>query len=281
MKYSLHCYVLFICATLLMHGAEGLQKDGSKKVSKEKLNKGKSSKSENHQKIFMATIPKSGTHLISKLMKGLTKRSVVRILKPDPQKIAGGWFPDTPKNEIIRSHLGYDAGVASRLKRDKFRCLFMVRDPRDQVVSMAYWIVTRANAHPEEAAAYKEDHAYFDKVLLRRILGIKKCYDRFMPWMDNPLFYTVRFENLVGSEGGGSDAAQLDEIKEIVKHLNVPISNQEIKKCAKNLFGGTSTFRKGQIGGWKKHFKKEHIKVFKEVAGQLLIDLGYENDLNW
>lgn len=41
------------------------------------------------------------------------------------------------------------------------------------------------------------------------------------------------------------------------------------------------TFRKGQTGGWKKHFTSDQKKLFKKVAGQLLIDLGYEKDFNW
>jgi sulfotransferase 6B1 len=39
------------------------------------------------------------------------------------------------------------------------------------------------------------------------------------------------------------------------------------------------TFRSGKTGEWKKHFTDEHKKIFKEVAGDLLL-LGYEKD-NW
>jgi hypothetical protein len=41
------------------------------------------------------------------------------------------------------------------------------------------------------------------------------------------------------------------------------------------------TFRSGKIGDWRSHFSAEHIRLFKEVAGDLLIRLGYERDLNW
>ena len=30
-----------------------------------------------------------------------------------------------------------------------------------------------------------------------------------------------------------------------------------------------------------KRFKEEHKKVFKDVAGDLLVRLGYEKDKNW
>ena len=41
------------------------------------------------------------------------------------------------------------------------------------------------------------------------------------------------------------------------------------------------TFRSGKTGGWKQHFTDEHKKLFKEVAGDLLVKLGYEQDNSW
>ena len=34
-------------------------------------------------------------------------------------------------------------------------------------------------------------------------------------------------------------------------------------------------------GDWKNHFTEEDRRVFKEEAGELLIRLGYEEDLDW
>ena len=41
------------------------------------------------------------------------------------------------------------------------------------------------------------------------------------------------------------------------------------------------TFRSGKTGEWKKHFTEEHKKLFKEVAGDLLVRLGYEENNGW
>ena len=38
---------------------------------------------------------------------------------------------------------------------------------------------------------------------------------------------------------------------------------------------------KGKKGGWKNFFQEEHKQAFKKIAGDLLIELGYETDLNW
>jgi hypothetical protein len=41
------------------------------------------------------------------------------------------------------------------------------------------------------------------------------------------------------------------------------------------------TFRSGKAGGWRKQFSPENKQLFKEVAGDLLIQLGYERDHGW
>ncbi len=43
----------------------------------------------------------------------------------------------------------------------------------------------------------------------------------------------------------------------------------------------TSDNRKGVVGDWKNYFDDRITRIFKEEAGQALIDVGYEKDLNW
>lgn len=40
-------------------------------------------------------------------------------------------------------------------------------------------------------------------------------------------------------------------------------------------------YRKGVAGDWKNHFSDEDKQVFKDIAGDMLIRLGYEKDLAW
>ena len=42
-----------------------------------------------------------------------------------------------------------------------------------------------------------------------------------------------------------------------------------------------SHFRKGKAGDWANHFTEDHKAYFKDKFGDLLIQLGYEKDLNW
>jgi len=41
------------------------------------------------------------------------------------------------------------------------------------------------------------------------------------------------------------------------------------------------TFRGGRVGDWRNHFTDEHKTLFKSLAGDTLIRLGYETSHNW
>ena len=43
----------------------------------------------------------------------------------------------------------------------------------------------------------------------------------------------------------------------------------------------SKTFRTGKTGEWKKYYKDQHKTLFKEVAGDVLVRLGYEKNNDW
>jgi len=265
-------------------------------------------------KYFSITIPKSGTHLLSKcinLLKNKTVTDHVNPKKPSKSKkcinITQKIFIDSQDDRILdriieKSHKGQSFAsyhlVHSTIHEELLLKtaqvgLLLIRDPRDQLLSFINWVCEHSI----------RDTKTFNKTLLDFIdgkkrsdvhvvrmhslsnfiwsFGIAEYYKLFLPWMSLKEFYTVRFENLVGSKGGGSDELQEQELSNIARHLNIPLSKERLEHTKANLFGGTNTFKKGQIGSWKEHFTPQHKAAFKRVAGQLLIDLGYEKDLNW
>jgi len=86
----------------------------------------------------------------------------------------------------------------------------------------------------------------------------------------------------------------LEETRRVLEFLSVDSSEETIWKCVdatsfERMSGGRSTgdedstsfYRKGVSGDWKGIFTKEDREVFKEEAGDLLIQLGYEKDNDW
>jgi hypothetical protein len=87
----------------------------------------------------------------------------------------------------------------------------------------------------------------------------------------------VKFEDLVGVEGGGSAEAQRLAVGRVATHLGIPVDERKIGLVGESLFGVGRTFRRGQIGGWREEFTAEHERALAEGAlGPLLAELGYD-----
>ena len=206
--------------------------------------------------------------------------------------------------EYIIAHLVYKKEYEEILSTKSFKVVFIIRDPRDQLISRIEYIykyplaypglqslsfddlllgLIGANALPEQTFndLFTSHISYPHKPEHKAISNIFYFYSAFLPWSKSPICYTTSFEKLVGVHGGGDKAIQINELKRIAQHLGENVSQEHIEFVANNLFGGSSTFREGKIGAWKSRFTDEHKKAFKEIAGQLLIDLGYEKDFNW
>ncbi len=107
-------------------------------------------------------------------------------------------------------------------------------------------------------------------------------YDVLLGWKDYPPFLTIRFEDLVGSKGGGNHENQITAIQRIAQHLDIKLTDNLKQQCITGAFGNTATFREGKIGNWKKYFKQKDKEVMKASRlGKLLIELGYESDHTW
>jgi len=58
-------------------------------------------------------------------------------------------------------------------------------------------------------------------------------------------------------------------------------SNPDEEWQAKRNEGIASFLPKGQAGNWSRLFTEKDKSIFKEVAGEMLVKWGYEQDLNW
>jgi hypothetical protein len=82
-------------------------------------------------------------------------------------------------------------------------------------------------------------------------------------------------------------------VRRLLEFLGADSSEEAANRCVeKTGFERTSArkpgqeesvsrYRKGVAGDWRNVFTEEDKHVFKEVAGELLIKLGYEKDDSW
>ncbi len=247
----------------------------------------------NETRIVVTSIPKSGTNLLARCISLLTGKQLQVNFRPLYENYGSKatWHgPNSalwntlPANSFYLSHIVYNEQAKQELIFYNYKHLFIYRDPRDQIVSYYYW----SRHWPNVIDVHNNDYEFYLYYLITNgnvisgcTKGIAEFYQCYLPWINEPTCYAVKFEDLIGPQGGGNLNTQLHEIKNIANFIGISISDQEALSVANQLFGSTGTFRSGQIGEWKTHFNAHHKMAFKEVAGTLLIELGYEKDLNW
>ena len=84
------------------------------------------------------------------------------------------------------------------------------------------------------------------------------------------------------------------EIGRVLRFLGADASEETVKRCIeagsferwsegreRGKEESSSFYRKDVAGDWKNVFTEDDKRVFKKVAGELLIRLGYEKDYDW
>jgi hypothetical protein len=105
---------------------------------------------------------------------------------------------------------------------------------------------------------------------------------RFAPylgWLDHSDVLSIHFEDLINDR----PAALTRIMDHLVDRAPLPAERLLILDCLESSINPkrSPTFRSGKTGEWKKYFTPGHKKLFKDVAGELLIRLGYEKDNDW
>ena len=179
--------------------------------------------------------------------------------------------------------------IAAALCREGVAPYFILRDPRDVVVSHVFY-VTELEPNHVHHRYYTEELHTFEERLKTSILGRPELENpfpdirgRFVPyigWLDKPEMLLLHFEDFILDRQVALGRVLDHAIARGFAYQGDPTTAVEIlsNKIAPE---NSPTFRSGKVGGWRKHFTPEIKALFKDVSGDLLIRLGYEQDMNW
>lgn len=196
-----------------------------------------------------------------------------------------------PQGMFVTTHARFHPDFSELVKELRFKHILLLRDPRDVAVSHAFYM--QRDALHQHHEYYTETLKSDEERLMASICGfeedaenylppIGESFGAYLPWTNDPSTLVVRFEDLIGPQGGGDAEKQLEEIERIGGFVERSLSQEKTSRVARSMYGkGSLTFRKGRAGGWRDHFTEAHKRAFKDTAGQLLIELGYESDTGW
>jgi hypothetical protein len=255
----------------------------------------------NAPQIFGNAIPKAGSHLLIQILLGLTR--IGPFIDPG--------FPPVNRFEG-NTRLELDERIAeiNRMRSGEIRygyapsrepyisaitapgraSVLIYRDPRDLLVSHVFYAKDIHTGHGM--------HDYYNNVLTtmeERLnvaiegcdlpgLGLPNIYEKFeeyFEWFENDSVICLRFEDFI-LDLDNTLGKLLDYLETFGVEFSV--SRQEAIRILReaNQPKKSGTFRKAKPGNWKDYFTDENKRRFREVTGDLLSRLGYEeDDSNW
>ncbi|GAB4402706.1 MAG: hypothetical protein OHK0052_25930 [Anaerolineales bacterium] len=251
--------------------------------------------------LFGNSFPKSGTHLLTQILEGCTAIGPA-VVSGLPAVVTFNGFTGrartTPEiltdlqrfkpGDVGYGHLHARPQIVEALCASAFAAFFILRDPRDVVVSHVHYVTEMEPRHAHHA--YYQNLPDFDARLMTSITGIPDeavlfppVGERFAPFvgfLQREEILTLRYEDFLTER-----RATLEKIVAHLRYRNFPIAVDD-QRALDALEAAINpqkspTFRSGKAGGWRDKFTPEHTRVFKELAADVLIALGYEKDDNW
>jgi len=226
--------------------------------------------------VELASIPYSGKSLAASSAFGryaLAKRIMrsprfgevpVPIGLEVPVAVSPTWIKSylASANGYVSGHASYSEHLNFLLQEVGCKVVQVVRHP---CAVLSSWVnyIAEPGYYWSEAHQYLADKPFEERV--RFMLhgggfggegslyygGFKDVLLQVQGWLDAVDVLTVRYEDIVGEMGGGDNVKQLQVISDVLQHIGIDADSRFIETISSKLYGGTHTFRKGSVGGWR------------------------------
>jgi hypothetical protein len=250
--------------------------------------------------VFGNSKPKSGSHLLLQILNGFTRIMPYRYVEAEPVRTIKRDGGRRTTDEILRDlnisprgviGWGYVDATPNNIS---FLCqpnrvnYFIYRDPRDMLVSQVFFATDMHEDHgmhefynslPDFGERLKVAITGIDRNGLKMV-SVKQRYEGVFQWLEQKNVMCIRFEDLINDR----DAVLNRMLNEVEKTgYKIPTPREEALSVLVEAIQPrkSRTFRSGKTGGWREYFTDEHKKLFKDVAGDLVVRLGYEKSNDW
>jgi hypothetical protein len=273
-------------------------------------------------RVLINTLPKSGTHLLSKAVElfgyrehfdtpnvaGLTPmflnyreaknavahqvtdiaatsaRIPIGTLVPFavPLPLLRQWLAAIASNRYILGHITWTAELAPLLTELQIAHVAIIRDPRAVVASLLNFVLdTRGMPNPHFLEADFKKRSRLEQLDLiltggyaaeadLQIQNFAQVYRAMLAWQNEPNCLLLRFEDLIGEQGGGSEQRQQQVMAKMAQHLNCPITPMP------TVYSTTArTFRQGKIDSWKENLDAAVLDYLTDYCQPLCDEAGY------
>ncbi len=233
--------------------------------------------------IIVNSIPKSGTHLLMQLARAVSGTRYYGSF------VAHGWSvtlrPNTEDQilfrlkqivpgEVVGAHLHYNGKVAQFFKELPAVHLFIYRDPRDVILSEAFYLSEMNRWHRlHRILKAISDEESRVRTLIEGVPGlyadIGTRLRSYLGWLNEPDTIAVRYEGRACAIRAlanhiCADVAGIGELDALAKRMEEAIDPSR-----------SHTFREGGSGRWRRGLSPENLARIEKLAGAEIARLGY------
>jgi hypothetical protein len=205
-------------------------------------------------------------------------------LLPFDQRVHRRRYPDAiPPGRVASSLFISYKRFSTIRKPENHRAFFIMRDPRDIVVS-SYFSLRGSHTPMGDILEHRKvlQELPFKEGMIHVIGHLKETwlFTQLRGWVTAPgdeTFRLFRYEDLIGER-------QTDEMAELMRHCGISIPPPELEALLdRHSFsrkrggdaGALSHYRKGQAGDWRNHFDDDIYEAFIAATGDLVELCGY------
>jgi hypothetical protein len=201
----------------------------------------------------------------------------------------------------LAGHLPYTPEHEALFERHDVRAALVYRDPRDNLIHLVRRSLgdfpgdkfTRPRTHPtavtynqlvKASDGHRGDQSFVEFYVDG--IGGRETLDTIFQvteWRHSPRVLPVRFEDLVNLHGEAPERQRqtIVAIADFVGARPTEAEVHELTVACDAWLGKKVTKKVDFLTGWRDVFTDEDRAAFKARYGQLLIDLGYEQDDDW
>jgi hypothetical protein len=198
------------------------------------------------------------------------------------------WLNTVPYGQYIQGHIPFTPALTPIITELNYFHLVIIRDPRAVVASLIPFILnaqsTGMGVHflandfkamsPMQRLHFVLEGGYASKAEVK-VDSFIEVYRSMLAWHNEPNCLLVRFEDLVGEQGGGNTDKQKNVVTNIASYLDVKFDEDISSKLSQIYNPSARTFRIGKIDGWKNSMDLESIEYLTDYCKPLCSEAGY------
>ena len=198
------------------------------------------------------------------------------------------WLNTIPYAQYIQGHIPFTPTLTQIITKLNYFHLVIIRDPRAVVASLLPFILNAQNTgmgthfladdfkpmSPIQRLKFVLEGGYAPKAKVK-VDSFIEVYHSMLAWRNEPNCLLVRFEDLVGEQGGGNTDNQKNVVKKIALHLEIKFDEDISSKLNQIYNPSARTFRIGKIDGWKNSMDLESTEYLTEYCKPICDEAGY------